>query len=427
MLGQKLGDQADLLPEPELWAPLNRRWEIPNLPPFRNLNQLHIHNMWGRHLERWRKMITVILVNSPGLSDLGFSLSTSTRCRDLDPEWHDDLKVLHPAHFLRELCRAYARAGGKPLDLQRLHLGHYMFVLRRDLNPKGLRPQFPDERQNGGCLDKLANLSQLKDLSLDLVGDGEIYLEVYSDSDDNNSGDNNSDNIIQSWWQTAPGPLPKLEKLSVRRPTTWLARWAKGIVREGTPLRQLKVNQADKRCLEYAEKSELEASWSDLLDCRPQELLLHGHADGVVNLDRVMAAGDSIRLLAMTSWEIRDFVECVASQMPKLEGIWIMEPDDFYDGWLGEPADIQERKTKWAETVQVAARVCPTLKCFRVASITWRIVRMATEIYLHELDRMENEREIPELFQISLPYSFDMAHAAKYWVKNRRREKDDLI
>lgn len=436
MLGLKLGDDGTILPRPRRWERVNHLWEIPSLPPFQRLVRLHVHNIWGPRSQLWREMITTILVNSPELSDLGLSLSTSTRRRELDMSWHEDSKKLHPAHFLRELCKSYARAGGKPLNLQCLYLGHFMFVLRRSPSPKGLRPQFPEEHLNGGCLDSLANLSKLKDLTLDLAGDTAFDLV---DGDDPNDGDPNDDdsvddgfdNVGELWWQTAPGPLPKLEKLSVRRPTTWLARWAKGIVREGTPLKQLKINQASQRRLEYVEDSPLATSWSDLLECQPQELLLHGHASGVVNMDYVLAAGDSVRFLAMAGQEICDYLEPVVSQMPKLEAIWLMEPVDFYaqshfDRELGVPREDQ--KAAWVRIVRRAAFLCPTLKCVRVASIAWRIRRTAAGILLRELDRTENESsELPELFQISLPYDFDSAHAAKYWVNNRRRDMDDLI
>ncbi|KAI1780255.1 hypothetical protein F4818DRAFT_435463 [Hypoxylon cercidicola] len=397
------------IPQISEWEPLRQRWETPNLPPFRNLNRLHIHNMWGRQLNQWREMITVILVNSPGLSDLGLSLSNSTRHRDMDIEWHGNREALHPAYFLRELCGAYTRVGGKPLALQSLHLGHFMFLLRWGSSSGTFRPAFPEEQENGGFLDDLTNLSQLQDLSLDLAGDRGF-------------GDN------QEWWQTAPGPLPKLEKLSIRKPTTWLARWAKALVQGGTTLRQLKVYQDSERPDYTLQPSQLATSWSDLLECRPQELLLQGNLSAVIHLDHVMAAGDSIRLLAMNSDLFRNNVEYLASRMPNLEGIWVMEPYFFYAIRLGNASSIQAQKNSWGLTVQQVARVCRRLKFFRFGSVTWRIERTVTGFRLRELDRMENEGpEIPELFQISLPYTFDTAHAAKYWVNDRCRDDDEML
>lgn len=62
-------------------------------------------------------------------------------------------------------------------------------------------------------------------------------------------------------------------------------------------------------------------------------------------LDYVMAIGDSIRLLAMTSpGLLPDDAELVVSRMPQLEGLWIVELKGFYKKGLGRLLNIQVRK-----------------------------------------------------------------------------------
>ncbi|KAI1762773.1 hypothetical protein GGR53DRAFT_532211 [Hypoxylon sp. FL1150] len=390
----------------------------PGLPTFKNLKRLHIHNMWGTSLTVWRKSITSILKHSPNLSHLGLSISNSTRRLCMAESGNENSKPDHAAFFLRELCLAHSKAGCKPLALQSLHLGHCMFVLRSNEDRGILRPQFPEEHQDGGCLEVLTDLSRLQDLSLDLLEDVRF-------------GSNE-----EAWWQTAPGPLPKLEKLSIRSPTTWIARWAEGLVQSGTPLRQLRVDEASPdpgSTMEGVRRSALETSWDYLLRCRPQELFLGRHQNAVAALDHVIAAGDSIQLLALYSALQCDIIMFVASRLPKLEGIWVIEPIErgvgFYYQRLGGFASIQSQKASWQLTVGRVAQVCPTLKWCRIASVTWRIERVGAGIIrLRELDRMENDSPVvPEIFRVSLPYTFNYAHAAKYWVNDRDRDPDEPI
>lgn len=408
-------------------------------------------------------MILARLLESPHLLDLGLSLSEATRWWHLHPCQHLHREKRHPAHFLNMLCRDYKEIGGKPLALRSLNLGHYMFVLREGYAGRN-RPVFPEEHENGAHLDDLADLSQLKELSLDLFDDHGFKLipnfnveSVYHhDADafdsvnlaghEGTNGDEYWTGGKRMWWPTAPGPLLNLQKLSVRMPNTWVVRWAKGLVHKGAPLTQLQINQAVDlpkrwhyaRERLYGREYMCETSWMDLLDCRPRDLLVCGrgwlcHQPG--KWDALIAC-NSIQNLAIASEIKQNELFYVLRCMPQLEGLWIMEslfrPDERHGGYYGigtggALADIRDRMRESAQFVQRIAYHATGLKILRLCSSAWRIERRAFEISMHPLDRMENETEIPDLFKISVPYTFDTAHAAKYWVPDRRRSMADEL
>ncbi|KAI0879862.1 uncharacterized protein GGS22DRAFT_193843 [Annulohypoxylon maeteangense] len=131
-------------PDRGQWGLLtNGKGGVPLLPPFGNLERLHLHHIWGMDLGLWRNMSVQVLINSPRL--LGFLVSGSTRWRLSHHDMHQNDPALHPAHFLRELCKRYRKSAGKPLSLKCVHLGHYMFVLRAGNSPRRFRPEFADE------------------------------------------------------------------------------------------------------------------------------------------------------------------------------------------------------------------------------------------------------------------------------------------
>ncbi|KAI1452909.1 hypothetical protein F4805DRAFT_479042 [Annulohypoxylon moriforme] len=433
-LNLRLGQKVNFFHEP-IRAPDERKWttvlgsegRIPLLPPFENLERLHLHHLWGSDLGLWRKMIVKVLLKSPGLRDLGLSMSGSTRWRLSHLNMHQNNPALHPAHFLRELCKLYRELGGKPLSLISLHLGHYMFVLRAGSNPRRLRPEFADESENGRYLDALVNMSGVQELTMDLINDGGFGGDIPDEFQGYND---------VSWWPTAPGPTPRLEKLSIRMPTSWFMRWARRMVETGAPLRQIKVNEAafpgtPPYPLDNAEPSNIAVNWTQLLICRPQELMFFRASRAAISFDETTAC-KSIQYLATDCHTFCENVNMLASRMPQLKGLYIMNKSSskgrvhFYDDYGGGIANIQEEKAEWEAIVLGAAVIIDGLKYMRINSITWRIDR-TSGLVLHELDRMENDHEIPDLFRIGIPYEFDVAHAAKFWVGNRVRDRDELM
>ncbi|KAI1408186.1 hypothetical protein F5Y13DRAFT_194648 [Hypoxylon sp. FL1857] len=413
-------------PDSELWNPLRPVFVPVKLPQFKNLQQLHLHHIWGgTDLPKWRDMIVAILLRSPCLVDLGLSMSVSTRCRQEDRFYTSNGEEPHPASFLMELCELYRKQGGKPLALRSLHLGHFMFTLRSGPDQGHLRPAFPEEHQNGGHLDLLVDMSTLVELSMDLIGDDSFDLLT-----------------DEFYWPTAPGPVPNLQKLSVRMPTTWFARWAKKEFEAGAPLTQIRVNEAatlgsGRYQLSGARRSDLAMSWTGFLDCRPRELMFFG-GDGWYNCRQAFdktTACDSIRYLAMTSPYFSFNLPELGSRMPQLEGLWIMNVlttvggslRPFYRPDRGGFGQIQLEKAEWEAELREVLPAFPNLKFFRMTSITWRIERNSSGVVLHELDRMGNETEVPDLFRISVPYMFNEAHSAKFWVNDRARDDDELI
>ncbi|KAI1204541.1 uncharacterized protein F4807DRAFT_465568 [Annulohypoxylon truncatum] len=415
-------------PDQAQWQFLTQsRARVPALLPFRNLKRLHLHHMWGADLGLWRNMIVQVLINSPGLLDLGLSLSGSTRWRLSNFNLHQNDPARHPAHFLRELCRLYRESGGEPLKLKALHLGHYMFVLRARNSPRRYRPEFADEHENGGHLDALVDRSSVRELTMDLINDGGFPGDIPNAL-------NGYDNVL--WWPTAPGPMPKLEKLSVRMPTSWFVRWAKRVTETGAPLRQIRVNEAafpgsHNYPLYHAHSSNIAVNWTHLLACKPKELMFFRASRNAISFNEATAC-KSIRYLATDCEPFCKDVNLLASRMPQLEGLYLMStnsnqhPALFYDESGGDITDIQQEKAEWEAIVRDVANILHGLKFMRINSVTWRIDR-ELGLALHELDRMENERVIPDLFKIAIPYEFDVAHAAKFWVRNRYRDDDEMM
>ncbi|KAI0012465.1 hypothetical protein F4779DRAFT_633847 [Xylariaceae sp. FL0662B] len=424
-LEQRLGGKVTkfrnqiLCPQVNVWEPLRSRWEAPDLPPFRNLEKLHLHNLWSREQCKWRKMIVDVLIGSPQIRDLGLSMASATRWRNMDPAWHQDSAQRHPAHFLPELCREYRNANGKPLKVHTLHLGHYMYILRPGLSSHRIRPQFQEEYENGGCLDSLVVTSQIQELTMDLVDDrgfgGPIPAEFGS-------------GVGLLWWPTAPGKLSKLRKLTLRKPNVWFVRWLNRLTRETGPLMECKLNEAyqqDDFLYEYVPLATLAAKWYELLECRPRALLVHNHSSGPRTSDAIIYC-DTIRDLAIQSLEFQAHVLGYVSRMPGLENLWII-PEHFDFIGPGQYRKISQQRSKGVATAGQLASLGTALKHFRFGSITWRIERTGSSFILHEMDRMENETEIPELFRISVPYSLNEAHAMKYWVKNRPRDLHEMV
>ncbi|KAI2468459.1 hypothetical protein F4781DRAFT_432435 [Annulohypoxylon bovei var. microspora] len=305
----------------------------------------------------------------------------------------------------------------------------------------GLGPAFPEnftdtfvvfvvepgrEYENGGELDMLVDMSQLQDLTMDLINDRGFTGTLLDDISKVGGA---------KWWPTAPGPAPKLEKLCVRMSTGWLARWAQKIVRDGAPLRQIKLIEAENPglpgyTLDGALRSHTFSPWTNFLACNPQELMLLKSYRNLTSFDETTAC-KSIRYLATDCTIFCDNIKCLASRMPQLEGLWIMKNrcnrrDSFYGVGRGGFNDIQQEKAKWVITVRDAARTLLSLKYFRINSMTWRIERKPV-LVLHELTRMENEGEIPHLFRISIPYTWNNGHAAKFWLDSRWRDEDEVM
>ncbi|KAI1099285.1 hypothetical protein F4804DRAFT_337392 [Jackrogersella minutella] len=431
-MGLKLTRDFDTIQSPDFdeWDDITDRFMFMDLPAFSNLKRLHLHNLWGLDLPHWRSILVRLFLASPGLVDLGLSMSSAMRWRFSNFDQHRGLAERHPGHFLRELCLLYRKRGGKPLALQSLNLGHCMFVLRPGNTPDRVRPKFPEEHENGAELANLVDLSQIQELSLDLVHD-QAFLGPRPEGF---IGD-----LAAKWWPTMPGHIPKLTKLSVRMPTTWFVRWAKGIVDNGAPLRQIKVHEAsllgltNRYTFDFARRSRYATLWSSLLCCKPQELMFYGGNPGSteISLDEVLSC-KSIRYLATEAHNVHTNLIHVARSMPQLEGLWLMDRCDehhlnFYNDDRGGIQDILNHKYDWEMEVREIAEIMPKLKYVRMCAISWRIKRTVFGVSLQELDRSENETEIPDLFRISIPYMFDESHAAKFWVDNRLRDEDEVM
>ncbi|KAI0879861.1 uncharacterized protein GGS22DRAFT_193842 [Annulohypoxylon maeteangense] len=233
-------------------------------------------------------------------------------------------------------------------------------------------------------------MSNVQELVMDLINDGRFGGDI----PDEFIG---LDDVC--WWQTAPGPTPKLEKLFVRMPTSWF--------------------------------SNIAVNWTSLLTCKPKEPMFFRASRHAISFDETTAC-KSIRYLATDCEPFCEDVNMLASRMPQLEGLYIMSKSSsqgrivFYDDLGGDVVDIQREKQEWKEIARSLANIIGGLKYVGINSVIWLIDR-TSGIALYELDRMENDHEAPNLFKIEIPYEFDVAHAAKFWVANRVRDDDELM
>ncbi|CAJ2512328.1 Uu.00g053430.m01.CDS01 [Anthostomella pinea] len=317
--GHHLNEERQPIRGPIWEQPVNVLFEVPTLPPFRNLRTLHIMQIWSYDFNFWREVIVEILVNSPNLTSLSLSIAHRARWWAMGPDHHQLSPEHHPAFFLRELCRLYSKEGGKPIRLRKLDLGHFMFILRSATRDHQLRPMIPDEYSNGGHLDLLVDSSQLQELKVDLVG--ATRFTEYPAED-----------LRTRWWPTAPGHLPALRKLTVQAPTFWFVQWATYCRHHGSPLDSMGMieydDYLDRYASVYADGSHDEAEWHELLCCEPRALLFHTDSENRGVCER-LAACRSIKELAFHSVKARVNIRSLVAAMPQLESLWVMWPRAF--------------------------------------------------------------------------------------------------
>ena len=114
------GDEYSSIDESDSQVRSLKTVMMPNLIPFRNLTGLSILNIHYK-LDRWEKQLLAVLGNSPGLHNLGLSVSADTI------EHIDRNQIpfgLHYNQFLSTLCRDYHDRKLPPLRLRSLYLGH---------------------------------------------------------------------------------------------------------------------------------------------------------------------------------------------------------------------------------------------------------------------------------------------------------------
>lgn len=391
-----------------------------------HLTSLRLYNLRG-NVSQWVEDIVGILINSPGLLELGISLNhnelieqhaTFTDCRgrghphttrcNTQPEY---------ANFFPNLCEEYLKKEGVQLKLTSLKLGMSMMLIKGLVGFQGVAFDEDDKIQGMHALSSFMDLTKVNDLAIFNRGIiGVVKRPVHCIL----TASYGSDGF--AWLASSlPNFFPNLRVLSLLHLNPVVARALAAV--DWGYMSKLGLHIGDWEVYQLVHPNHsyhtLRAAFgTHQLAIRPRALWLPRLSESI---DFGLSSMSTVRTLSM---EIpRDFYDSAFTKslagMPNLEHLWLRcrmcrQEQDWdaktierkrHRSWYGAPVHGEHLLQRVSKLE--LARHCSRLRYLRVCHEACSIVRqespaMAT---MRDLDEFENRAVTPEFFRYEGPPS----------------------